>query len=416
MPERARLPSRHRLGLLWTLYFVQGVPFGFQTTALLVYLRESGVSLTTIGLTSVLALPWMLKFLWAPLVDRFSSNRRGRRRSWILPLQIALALACAAGALADPASHLGALLVLVFVMNLCAATLDIAVDGLAVDLLSVEELGKGNIAQVVGFKVGMLTGGGLLVWASGFIGWRGLFVAMAALVTASLAVTLRFREPPLPDAAAGGKPTFGRILGALRMAVTARGAIWLLLFIATYKLGESMADTMFRPFLVDAGFSREQIGLWLGTWGMLFSIAGSTAGGYLASRLPILSALSIAATLRVLPLAALWWLAASGATAAGVITVTCAEHFFGGALTTSLFAFMMSRIDRRIGATHYTMLAALEVWGKLSAQSVSGLIADKTSYVFVFGLAAAISLAFLGLLPTLRRTARPAGVTTAVGR
>ena len=416
MADSVRPPAWRRLGLLWALYFVQGIPFGFQTTALLVYLRESGISLTAIGLSSVLAIPWMLKFLWAPLIDRFSSRRRGRRRSWILPLQAALALACAAGALADPERHLGPLLALVFVMNLCAATLDIAVDGLAVDLLSVEELGKGNIAQVVGFKIGMLTGGGLLVWASGFIGWNGLFLAMAALVAATLVVTLRFREPPPPladpDAA---RPGFGRIFRALRAAVTVRGAVWLLLFVATYKLGESMADTMFRPYLVDEGFSRQQIGLWLGTWGMLFSIAGSTAGGLLASRFPIHSALSLTAVLRVAPLAALWGVAAAGATPARVIAVTCAENFFGGALTTALFAFMMSRVDRRIGATHYTLLAALEVWGKLAAQSVSGAIAEGTSYTFVFALATGLSLAFLCLLPPLRRTARPDGTAVPAG-
>ena len=140
---------------------------------------------------------------------------------------------------------------------------------------------------------------------------------------------------------------------------------------------------------------------------MLFSIAGSTAGGYLASRLPLLPALSITATLRVLPLAGLWWLAQADATARGVIAFTCAENFFGGALTTALFAFMMSRIDRKIGATHYTLLAALEVWGKLASQGVSGWIADQTSYVFVFGLAVGLSAAFLALLPTLKRTTRP---------
>ncbi len=407
MPDSA--PRWHRLGLLWTLYFVQGIPFGFQTTALLVYLRETGISLTLVGFSSVLALPWMLKFLWAPLIDRFASPRRGRRRSWILPLQVALALTCAAGSLVSPDRHLPALLALVFAMNLCAATLDIAVDGLAVDLLSVEELGKGNIAQVVGFKIGMLTGGGLLVWVSGHIGWRGLFLAMGALIAVSVLVTARFREPASNAATTGSGPaSLKEILAALRAAVTLRGALWLLLFVATYKFGESMADTMFRPFLVDEGFTRQQIGLWVGTWGMVFSIAGSTAGGLLASRLPLLSALSITAVLRVLPLAGEWWLAATGATDQRVIAVTCAEQFFGGALTTALFAFMMSRIDRRIGATHYTLLAAIEVWGKLAAQSGSGLIADRTSYVFVFALATGLSVLFLALLPTLRRTSRPA--------
>ncbi|HVS03468.1 MAG TPA: MFS transporter [Thermoanaerobaculia bacterium] len=405
MPSRRRLAAK--LGVLWSLYFVQGLPFGFQATALPLYLRAHGVSLTGIGLATALALPWSLKVLWAPLVDRFGSPRFGRRRSWIVPLQVALAACCAAAALVPPERGLLGLLLLVLAMNFCAATLDVAVDGLAVDLLELPELGQGNIAQVVGYKAGMLTGGGLLVWASGRIGWQGLFLAMAVLVAATLAVSLGFREryhqePRLPSSPLV-HPRLGEVLAVLRRALASRPALWMLLFIGTYKLGETMADTMFKPLLFDAGFSREQIGLWVGTWGMLFSIVGSFAGGILAGRTSLLTALAVTASLRVVPVAGEWWLTLVTPTPERVLWVTCAEHFFGGALTTALFAFMMSRVDRRIGATHYTLLASVEVWGKLLAGWVSGAIADATSYPFLFGLATLLSVAFLGLLVPLWR-------------
>ncbi len=404
-----RLPpsTLRKLGILWALYFVQGLPFGFQATALPVYLRDAGVSLTAIGLATALSVPWMLKVFWAPLVDRYSSERLGRRRSWILPMQLGLAAACAIAALVPPTRGLGLVLFLVLLMNFFAATMDIAVDGLAVDLLELPELGKGNIAQVVGYKIGMLTGGGLLVWASGRIGWEGLFFSMSALVLLSFAVTVRYRERYHRDPHKPGSPLIhpklDEILALLKRSLSVRGGGWLLLFIGTYKLGEYMADTMFKPFLVDAGFGREQIGLWVGTWGMLFSIAGSFAGGYLATKLPLLKALGIAATLRAIPVAGEWWLSLVTPTAERVIAVTCAEHLFGGALTTALFAYMMSRVDRRIGATHYTLLAAVEVWGKVPAGWASGAITDATSYPFIFGLATVLSVAFLALLVPLRR-------------
>ncbi|HEY5611195.1 MAG TPA: MFS transporter, partial [Thermoanaerobaculia bacterium] len=195
-----------KLGVLWTLYFVQGLPFGFQATALPVYLRSTGVSLTAIGFTTALALPWMLKMFWSPLVDRFGSRRFGRRRSWIVPLQLLLALACFAGAFATTNDRIAVLLVLVLLMNVFAATMDIAVDGLAVDILELPELGKGNVAQVVGYKAGMLTGGGLLVWASGTIGWEGLFIAMGALVAGALVVSISFRESYHRDPEAADSP------------------------------------------------------------------------------------------------------------------------------------------------------------------------------------------------------------------
>jgi PAT family beta-lactamase induction signal transducer AmpG len=404
------IPSAYRrLAILWTLYFVQGLPFGFQATALPVYLREAGMSLAGVGLATALSLPWSLKLLWAPLVDRYGHGRFGRRRSWILPLQLALATTCLAAALVPPSEDLFALLALVLLMNVFAATLDIAVDGLAVDVLAPSELGHGNVAQVVGYKIGMLTGGGLLVWASGTIGWTGLFVAMGVLIGLCFLATLAWSESKALAAVAAAPlrphPGFAEIGAALRRAMAAPGAGWLLLFIGTYKLGESMADTMFKPYLVDAGFAAEQIGLWVGTWGMLFSIAGSVGGGILAARRPLLEAVGIAALLRAVPVAGEWWLSVVDPTPGRVLVVTCAEHFFGGALTTALFAYMMSRVDRRIGATHYTLLAAVEVWGKLPAAWVSGVITQATSYPVVFALATVLSLAYLGLLLPLRRSA-----------
>ena len=314
-----------------------------------------------------------------------------------------------------PNDGLAPLLWLVLAMNLLAATMDIAVDGFAVDVLTTRELGHGNIAQVVGYKAGMLTGGGLLVWASGTIGWTGLFVSMAVLVTLSLLVTLSWdenavvlenrppAEPPEPAEPAPHRRT-GEILAALRRAVTSSGAGWLILFVGTYKLGESMADTMFKPFLVDAGYREAQIGLWVGTWGMLCSIAGSVGGGLLARRMPLLRVVGWCAVARALPVAGEWWLTQVDPTPHRILAVTCFEHLFGGALTTAMFAYMMSRVDRRIGATHYTLLAAVEVWGKLPAAWLSGFIAARASYATLFAVATVLSVAFLALLAPLARS------------
>ncbi len=408
-----RLPAS-RLALLGVLYFVQGLPFGFQSTALPVYLRSQGVSLTTIGLLGALWLPWACKALWAPLVDRYGSERVGRRKSWILPMQAGLTVTCAAAAFVASRDSLPWLLGLIFLMNLFAATQDIAVDGFAVDTLRPSELGLGNTAQVVGYKLGMLTGGGLLVWASDRIGWQGLFIAMALLCLAAFVLTLFAREaPPVsrepqPSVPARREPDWRELFQRLKQALLLPGSGWLLLFIATYKLGESMSDVLFKPFLVDSGITPAQIGLWVGTWGTAASIVGSLAGGLLASRMPLLGAVGLTATLRVVPLVGRWLLATGGVTDSSIIAVTMAEEFFGGALTTVMFAFMMSRVDRRIGATHYTLLASLEVWGKAPAGPLAGWIADPRhglglGYASVFLLGIVLSVAFLGLLVPLRR-------------
>ncbi len=405
-----RIPSR--LWLLCALYFVQGLPFGFQVTALPVYLRSRGVSLAALGFAGALSLPWMFKALWAPLVDRYGSERVGRRRSWILPMQAGLALACALAAFAAGRGSLPLLLGLIFVMNLFAATQDIAVDGFAVDLLRPEELGLGNTAQVVGYKLGMLTGGGLLVWASARIGWSGLFLAMAALCLAVFTVVLFVREPPPRESEEGPESPrldWPALWARIKAAVTVPGTGWLLLFIGTYKLGETMSDVLYKPFLVDAGYTAGQIGLWVGTWGTAASLLGSTCGGILAARLPLLRAVALTGTLRLLPLAGRWLLTRAGVSDASVLGVTLTEEFFGGALTTVMFAFMMSRTDRRIGATHYTLLASVEVAGKAPAGPLAGVLADpkfgNLGYANMFLLGVVLSAAFLALLAPLRRHA-----------
>lgn len=384
--------------VLWPLYFVEGLPFGFQATTLPVLLRDGGASLTAVGLAGALALPWLLKPLWAPWIDR-AVQTSGRRR-WLLITQLTmLAIAVLGSVVASaPAMLMG----VVFLMNLAAATMDIVVDGFAVEVLRERDLGLGNAAQVVGYKLGMLAGGGLLLWLVGSLGPRVMFAAMAVSIAAVLPVSLTLQEPPPRDPAAILTTT--QAVATLRRWLTHRYAWWLLAAVASYKLGESMADAMFKPFVLDAGFSKEQIGLWIGTWGMLFSVAGSLSGGLMALRLPLTRALAIAATLRVAPLCGQWWLSTLDLPSSrAIVAITCSEHFFGGALTTVMFALMMASVDKRIGGSHFTVLAAVEVVGKTPSSWLSGVLADQYSYNVVFAIAVVQSALFLALLWPLGR-------------
>lgn len=401
----SRIAAR-KIGLLSSLYFAQGLPFGFQANALGLYLTALGLSMERVSLARALALPWMLKALWAPLVDRLGSERFGRRKSWIIPMQVALALACAAAAFVTPQEQLTPFLLLVLLMNLFAATQDIAVDGLAVDVLEPHELGAGNGAQVVGYKIGMAVGGGVLVAASAFIGWRGLFLAMAGLYVLITSALSRWHEPPSRHHAASqalpAKALLQQVVGLVRR----KGAWALLLFVATYKTGETLADAMFGPFLVKVhGLTPETVAGWLGGWGIVGSILGSLAGAALATRYSLLRAVFVAALLRAVPLA-LQWLLVSGAMPAAahtVVPLAVTEHFFGGVLTTCMFAFMMSQVDRALGATHFTLLASVEVLGKAPAGLLSGFVVKAWGFSGCFALAVALSVGFLAVFVLVRR-------------
>jgi PAT family beta-lactamase induction signal transducer AmpG len=385
-----------KLAPLGALYFAQGLPFGVQGTALPLLLRERGASLEAVGFAGLLALPWLGKALWAPLVDRYGSARFGRRKSWIVPMQLGLASCALAAAFTQ---DLRALASLVLAMNLFAATQDIAVDALAVSWLRPGQLGPGNALQVIGYKLGMLTGGGLLVYASRWIGWQGLFFAVAGLMACITLWSALLDEPddakPLPT-----REIRLRLWEALRTP----GTLALLPVVLTYKTGETMADAMWKLMLLDRGYASADIGLWAGTWGMICSLIGTSTAGMLARRVALPRLLLWTSGLRAAGLIGEWWAAAHpDLGSAGLIAITCLEHLAGGSITTVVFALMMRHTDREIGATHYTLLASVEVLGKLPLGALSGVITRAIGYPSLYALAALLSLLFIALAGALYR-------------
>jgi len=291
-----------------------------------------------------------------------------------------------------------------------AATQDIAVDGLAVDLLPPEDLGIGNAAQVVGFKVGMTIAGGILVWLTGRIDWSGAFVCMAGLVGMVALLLVAVPEPEEKGVQAeGATESVFHILRTLWNAVRVPGTPLILGVIATYKMGESIIDIMFKPFLLEHGILAAELGLWMGTWGMGASILGSVAGGVLAMRVRLLPLLAVAGTIRLVPELGQLGLAMGliEVVPSRVIAITLAEHFAGGILTTAMFASMMGWVDRRIGATHFTLLASVEVWGKSVAAFVSGLIAQQLGYSGAFAIGITVGVVFLVLVSRLPASMEP---------
>jgi MFS transporter, PAT family, beta-lactamase induction signal transducer AmpG len=398
-------PRVTKLGALLALYFAQGLPFGVHATALPLMLRARGVSLEAVGFAGVLAFPWLAKVLWAPFVDRFGSSRFGRRKSWIVPMQAGLSLCAFAAAYVE---HIVGLAAVIVVMNFLAATQDIAVDGLAVSWLSRSELGPGNAIQVIGYKLGMLTGGGLLVAASAQIGFRGVFLAMALLMLVVLSLSLLIDEgepePTAVDRATRTATTFSlsAIFARLVSALRQPGGAAVVAVVVSYKCGESLADGMWKPMLLDRGFTVAQVGLWAGTFGLLCSLLGSAGAGVALRRHSLTGTLLWIAVLRALALVGAWWISRNPAPeSSAVIATTCFEHFAGGAITPVVFALMMRHTDRQIGATQYTLLASLEVLGKQLPGLFSGVLAARLGYSALFALATALSLLFVGLVRAL---------------
>jgi len=396
--------TRGKLGLLGALYLSQGLPFGFFTQALPVLLRDMGRSLPEIGLAHLLALPWALKFLWAPVVDRWWSARMGRRRSWILPLQLATVVAMGGMATLDPEADLALVLGAFLLANLLAATQDIATDGLAVTLLSPAERGTGNGVQVAGYRVGMIVGGGLLLMLYDTLGWSGVFVSMGAVLLVATVPIAVHREGETVVARDAGTPFWT----SLREVVARPGMAGWMAALFAYKLGEALAGGMLRPMLVDLGLDVGEIGWMLGTAGFLAGLLGALAGGWAAGRWgrwPVLGVggLAQAATVAAYALPALELGAGTGALTVLVVV----EHFVGGVCTAALFTAMMDRCDERSGGTDYTVQACVVVLSTGLAAALSGVVAEHVGYAAHFVLGGVLSV--VGLWPVWRWTREPGG-------
>ncbi|MCP3098750.1 MFS transporter [Myxococcus sp. K15C18031901] len=374
-----------KLGLLSSLYLSQGLPFGFFTQALPVLLRHQGLSLPAIGLTHLLALPWALKFLWAPLMDRHGSARWGRRRGYILPLQLLAAGLLLSLALPEGTVDTRWLMAAVLGVNLLAATQDVATDGLAVHLLSPSERGWGNGIQVAAYRVGMILGGGVMLAIFDQTGWRVTFLALGAtLLLATLPIALHREQPsPAPGHQSLGLAWWWQQPGA---------AAWLALLVA-YKAGEALATGMLRTFLVDQGMTLTDIAWMLGGVGFTAGLVGALIGGSLVVRMGRRHALRVFGVIQA-GAVLLYAVVASGQASRAWLTLACGvEHVASGMATATLFTAMMDRCRPDHAATDYTVQASLVVLATGAAAALSGFSAQALGYTGHFVLSALLCVA-----------------------
>jgi len=363
----------YKLGLLGSLYLAQGLPYGFFTQALPVLMREAGLSLKAISATSLLFLPWALKFLWAPLVDR-----RGTRRQWILPLQFSAMAGAGLLALYDPGSSFLPIFAALLLFNLLAAVQDVATDGLAVRLLSERERGLGNGLQVGAYRIGMVLGGGWLLWVYAKSGWQTMFATMAVLLLLTCLPVLFLRDTTAESHAA--RPGTRELLAGWIPRLYQPGMRPFIALICFYKFGDSMLASLVGPYLRDYGLGKEEIALLKGTLGSVMGLAGAALGGWLAWRIGRRAALlgcGLLQTASLLPYLA----SALGWGGKELLWAGCiGEHLLGGMATVALFTLMMDAADPDHAGTDYTLLACAVVIAAGLANFCGALIADAWGY------------------------------------
>ena len=386
-------PLRVRLAWLAALSFASGFPFGLFNDLLPVLLRAHGATLAEIGLLSTLALPWALKFMWAPAVDRL-----GTRRRWIAGSQLGLAVVLLAVA-ASGASITPVYLALLLCLVALSATQDIAVDAYTIEIMDRSELGPANGARVTAYRLGMIGAGGVLVALSAPLGWTAVLLVAAALFLAFAAVS------SLLPATRSERPAHEPILEPIRELLSRPGILVAGLFVLTFKLGDLALIPMVKPFWLDSGYSVQQIGWVQTTLGVGASIVGALVGGVATSRLGAFHALWVLGLVQALSNLSYWAAAAAGAPTALMYGAAVIEQFTGGMGTAAFLTFLMTLSSRRYAATQFALLSALYRVGGIAAGALSGVLATRMGYAGYFLLTFGLALPAFALLPWLGRTA-----------
>jgi PAT family beta-lactamase induction signal transducer AmpG len=432
-PEKAPTPTwreslavylQPRVLIVLMLGFSSGLPLALSGSTLLVWMRESGVDLGTIGLFALVGTPYTLKFLWAPLVDAlhvpFFTRAFGRRRGWLVFSQLLLIAAILLLAVADPARSplfvaLGALLVATM-----SSTQDIVVDAFRVESLPESEQAAGMASYVAAYRIGMLvsTAGALFI-VTGFqktglepgAAWMWGYVVMAAMVLIGTVTALVATEPEQSaraEAATLSESAFARVLhaaiGAFSEFLTRRDAFAALAFVVLFKFTDAFSGTMTAPFVIDLGFTRNDYAAIVKGVGLAATLIGGFAGGFVARRYSLAASLWIGGVLQAIANLSFSWLALVGVSQWALAFAITAENFTS-AIGTVIFVAYLSALCRNPlhTATQYALLTALAAVGRTYLSSGAGYVAKATGWPMFFMICVLVAIPSLILLAWLQR-------------
>src|SRR6195256_1164605 len=411
-PEKATAPRaswregltvylERRVLIVLLLGFSSGLPLALSGSTLLVWMRESGVDLGTIGLFALVGTPYTLKFIWAPLVDAlhvpFFTRAFGRRRGWLVFSQLLLIGAILLLALTDPARSplfvaLGALLVAAM-----SSTQDIVVDAFRVESLPESEQAAGMASYVAAYRIGMLVStAGALFLVSAFEGtgmarssaWMWGYVVMAAMVLIGTVTALAATEPEQSaraEAATSADSAFKRVMhaavGAFSEFLARRDAWAALAFVVLYKFTDAFSGTMTAPFVIDLGFTRNDYAAIVKGVGLAATLIGGFAGGYVARRYSLVTSLWIGAFLQMASNLVFTWQALVGVNL-WALTLTIVGENFTGAIGTVIFVAYLAALGGNPlhTATQSALLTALAAVGRTYLSAGAGFIAERTGW------------------------------------
>ncbi|MBY4946286.1 muropeptide transporter [Cupriavidus respiraculi] len=393
-----------RVGAMLTLGFASGLPLALTSGTLQAWMTVEGLDIKTIGFFSLVGQAYIFKFLWAPLMDRYTPPLLDRRRGWLLLTQLGLVLSIGAMAFFPPREALWTLAALATLVAFLSASQDIVFDAYSTDVLRPPERGAGAAVKVLGYRLAMLVSGGLALWlADRVLGWQQTYLLMAALMFVGL---LTLWWAPQPEAPARPPRSLEEaVLGPLRDFFARRGAWWLLLLIVLYKLGDAFAGSLSTTFLIrGVGFSAGEVGLVNKTMGLAATIVGALFGGTLMVRLGLYRSLMLFGVLQAVSNFGYWVLAVTPAHLWTMGATIAIENLCGGMGTAAFVALLMALCNRSFSATQYALLSALASVGRVYVGPTSGFAVASVGWAPFYLGTVLVAVPGLVLLYLMRNT------------
>lgn len=390
-----------RVAAVLLLGFSSGLPLALTGGTLQAWLTVSGADIMTIAWFSWIGIPYLLKFLWSPLMDRYVPPFLGRRRGWMLLTQLALVAGIAGMAVSSPNSNLWLLGCLALWVAFASASQDIVIDAYRTDLLPANERGMGAAVSVLGYRIAMLASGGLALILADQIGWRQTFFAMAVLMGVGMMTSLVAPEPALR----GTPPRSLRdaVVGPLRDLMSRPGALQLLALIALYKFGDALAGTLTTAFLIrGVGFSLTDVGTINKALGLVSLLLGGLVGGLLLVRMSLMRALLLFGVLQAVSNLSFAVLAWAGKSYPLLVFAVGFENLASGMGTAAFVAFAMALCNHSFSATQYALLSAIASLGRILFGPVTGGLVAAWGWANFFVLTFAAALPGLWLVWHMR--------------
>ncbi|WP_332874026.1 AmpG family muropeptide MFS transporter [Amphritea pacifica] len=379
--------------------FSSGMPLYVLFQLLPAYLREEGVGLKEIGLFALVTFPYTWKFMWAPLMDRYVPPFLGRRRGWMLMMQLALLGSIASLGLFDPTMSIMTIAYLATAVALFSASQDIVLDAYRRELLPEDELGWGNSVHVQAYRISGLVPGALGLVLADILPWSSVFIIIAGFMLLGVIMTLVVNEPV----------TAPRTPQTLKEAVIEpfhefitrlgwTGALQILSFMFLYKLGDNMATALSTPFYIDMGFSLTEIGVIAKASALWASVVGGILGGLWMIKLGINRALWLFGVVQVVTILGFALLAQSGPDKLVLAVVISLEYLGVGLGTAAFTAFIARSTSIAFAATQFALFTALAALPRTFVNAFTGYVVDAVGWHLFFYICALLAIPGMLLL------------------